>query len=56
MRSLPKTTQFALFYPLRRCPGRDSLPAPLIQLLARLMRVHRARASAKGQLEEAGHE
>jgi hypothetical protein len=60
MRSLPRTTQFALFHPPRRYPSWDSLPAPvrqqLIQLLARLMREHRTREIAKGQREEAGHE
>ena len=56
MRSLPRTTQLALFYPPRRCPSWESLPLPirlqLIQLLARLMREHRAQA----QPAEAGHE
>ena len=60
MRSLSKTTQFSLFHPPRRPPSWDSLPAPirqqLIQLLARLMREHRARAIADRQSEEAGHE
>jgi len=60
MRSLPRTTQLALFYPPSRCPSWESLPAPikrqLIQLLARLMREHHAKAGANGQRKEAGDE
>lgn len=60
MRSLPRITQFALFHPPRQCPSWDGLPPPirqqLIQLLARLMREHLAKATARGHLKEAGHE
>jgi hypothetical protein len=60
MRRLQRTIQLALFHSPSHCPHWQSLPAPIktqvIQLLARLMREHRAKANATGQPKEAGDE
>lgn len=60
MRSLPRATQLALFYPPSPRLNWESLPAPikaqLIQLLARLLREHRTKATANAQRKQVSDE